>query len=83
MTSTATLTMVDDVRVDHRFEVGEVRNGNIELEKLVIEALEGTPFRVEGVLINQQDFTKTANCWGVDNNAKGTNTNRIVLAQRC
>ena len=24
-------------------------------------------------------FTKTANCWGVDNMAKGTNTNRIVL----
>jgi len=23
--------------------------------------------------------TKTANCWGVTNNAKGTNTNRVVL----
>lgn len=64
------------------FEVGEVRNGKVELEKCVIKALEGTPFAVEGVLINQQDFTKTANCWGVSNNAKGTNTNRIVLAQR-
>lgn len=64
------------------FEVGEVRNGKIELEKCVIEALEGTPFVVEGVLINQQDFTKTANVWGVSNNSKGTNTNRIVLAQR-
>jgi hypothetical protein len=64
------------------FEVGEVRNGKIELEKCVIEALGGTPFAVEGVLINQQDFTKTANVWGVSNNSKGTNTNRIVLAQR-
>lgn len=64
------------------FEVGEVRNGKIELETCVIAAMEGTPFAVSGVLINQQDFTKTANCWGVSNNAKGTNTNRIVLAQR-
>jgi len=31
------------------------------------------------ILINDQKFTKTANCWGVDNNSKGTNTNRIVL----
>ena len=30
------------------------------------------------MLINAQQFTKTAACWGVDNNAKGTNTNRIV-----
>lgn len=64
------------------FEVGEVRGGKIELERCVIEALQGTPFSVEGVLINQQVFTKTANCWGVSNNTKGTNTNRIVLAQR-
>ena len=34
------------------------------------------------VLINAQDFTKTANCWGVDNNRKGTNTNRIVLFRK-
>jgi hypothetical protein len=64
------------------FEVGEVRNGKVELERCVIEALAGLPFSVEGVLINQQVFTKTANCWGVSNNTKGTNTNRIVLAQR-
>ena len=35
--------------------------------------------RPELILINDQKFTKTANCWGVDNNSKGTNTNRIVL----
>jgi hypothetical protein len=34
------------------------------------------------VLINAQQFTKTAACWGVDNNAKGTNTNRIVLFRK-
>jgi len=34
------------------------------------------------VLINEQEFTKTANCWGVDNNAKGTNSNRIVVMRK-
>lgn len=64
------------------FEVGEVRNGKVELEALVLEAMEGLPFTTLGVLVNVQEFTKTANCWGVSNNAKGTNTNRIVIAQR-
>jgi len=31
---------------------------------------------------NDQKFTKTANCWGVDNNFKGTNTNRIGLFRK-
>jgi hypothetical protein len=34
------------------------------------------------VVINAQQFTKTANCWGVENNAKGTNTNRIVVFRK-
>jgi len=34
------------------------------------------------ILINDQKFTKTANCWGVNNNNKGTNTNRIVLFRK-
>lgn len=64
------------------FEVGEVRNGKVLLEKLVWRAAEGLPFERLGVMVNDQEFTKTANCWGVDNGAKGTNTNRIVLLQR-
>lgn len=64
------------------FEVGEVRNGKVLLERLVWKAAEGLPFNRLGVMINDQEFTKTANCWGVDNGAKGTNTNRIVLLQR-
>ena len=61
------------------FEVGEVRSGTIQLEQEVIAASAGTSFRTLGVVINQQEFTKTANCWGVDNNDLGTNSNRIVL----
>lgn len=64
------------------FEVGEVRNGKVLLEKLVWQAAENLPFRRIGVMINAQEFTKTANCWGVSNGAKGTNTNRIVLLER-
>lgn len=64
------------------FEVGEVRNGKIKLEELVLEAIPRTLFEPLSVIVNVQEFTKTANCWGVANNAKGTNTNRIVLARR-
>ena len=64
------------------FEVGEVRHGTIELEKLVLDAVEGLLFEPLCVLINDQEFTKTANCWGVGNNTKGTNTNRVVILKR-
>lgn len=64
------------------FEVGEVRSGRVLLERLVWSAADGLPFDRLGVMINQQEFTKTANCWGIVNGAKGTNTNRIVLLQR-
>ena len=61
------------------FEVGEVRGGKVKLEETVITCGTEAGLRAELVLINQQEFTKTANCWGVDNNAKGTNSNRIVV----
>ena len=61
------------------FEVGEVRKGTVRLEENVIAASSELPLSVDSVLINQQSFTKTSNCWGVVNNNKGTNSNRIVL----
>jgi DNA methylase len=64
------------------FEVGEVRRGRLLLERLVWQAAEGLPFARLAVVVNQQDFTKTAQCWGVANNSGGTNTNRIVLLRR-
>lgn len=64
------------------FEVGEVRSGKVLLEELVWRAAEGLPFERLGVMVNDQKFTKTANCWGVDNRIKGTNTNRIVLLHK-
>ena len=41
-----------------------------------------TGLEPELVLINDQKFTKTANCWGVDNNDKGANTNRVVVFRK-
>jgi hypothetical protein len=64
------------------FEVGEVHGGKVLLERNVINSIRGLPIKVLGVMVNQQNFTKTSNVWGVSNNAKGTNTNRIVLAER-
>ena len=63
------------------FEVGEVR-GNIELEKYVIQASKTTNFTPILVMINAQNFTKTSAAWGIDNNKKGTNTNRIVVFKK-
>ncbi len=64
------------------FEVGEVKNGKIKLEEQVIPAAETAGLIPILVLINSQVFTKTSNCWGVSNLAKGTNTNRVVLLQK-
>jgi hypothetical protein len=63
-------------------EVGEVRNGKVLLERLVWDAAEALPFDRLCVMVNQQAFTKTANCLGVSNNARGTNINRIVVLRR-
>ena len=61
------------------FEVGEVRRGRIRLEEAVIPLGLKAGFSCIAVLINRQQFTKTANIWGIKNNTAGTNTNRIVL----
>jgi hypothetical protein len=61
------------------FEVGEVRGGTLRLEEAVIPCGVAVGLQPRLVLINAQEFTKTANCWGVDNGRKGTNTNRVVV----
>lgn len=64
------------------FEVGEVRGGKLRLEDLVLPAAMSAGFEACLVVVNAQKFTKTANCWGVTNNQKGTNSNRIVVVQK-
>ena len=64
------------------FEVGEVRNGKVKLEEAVLPCGVAAGLEPLLVVINSQQFTKTANCWGVRNNSKGTNTNRIVVFRK-
>jgi hypothetical protein len=64
------------------FEVGEVRGGQVRLEEAVLPCGMAAGFEPIIVMINSQRFTKTSNVWGVTNNAKGTNTNRVVLFRR-
>ena len=64
------------------FEVGEVKNGTIKLDEYVVSLGENAGFSCEGIIINEQVFTKTSNIWGVKNNDKGTNSNRIVLFKK-
>jgi hypothetical protein len=64
------------------FEVGEVRRGELKLEEVVAPLGVDAGFDCTAILINAQQFTKTANIWGVQNNRNGTNSNRIVLFQK-
>ncbi len=64
------------------FEVGEIRNVVLLLEDEVVKAGFEAGLLPECIMINSQNFTKTANCWGVSNNMKGTNSNRIVILKK-
>ena len=64
------------------FEVGEVRKGKVKLDEHVVPLGIKAGFECLGVVINLQNFTKTANIWGISNNAVGTNTNRIALFRK-
>ncbi len=67
-------------------EVGDVETdqGEVMLDEVLAEeasrvSYKDKYFRVEEVLINQQSFSKLSNCYQVENNRKGTNTNRLVV----
>ena len=64
------------------FEVGEVRGGKVRLEEIVLPCGMDAGLDPQLVLINEQDFTKTSNCWGVTNRTKGTHTPRVVLFRK-
>lgn len=64
------------------FETGEVHLGKTQLEHHVLEMGTRAGFKCEHIIINEQQFTKTANIWGVKNNVKGTNSNRIVVFKK-
>ena len=61
------------------FEVGEVRKGKIRLDDYVFPLIQKANLEPIATYINRQQFTKTANIWGISNNSVGTNTNRVIL----
>ena len=60
------------------FEVGEIRGGTVLLEENVVRCGVQAGLEPLIVLINAQEFTKTANAWRPEA-IYGTNTNRIVV----
>ncbi|MCX6985623.1 MAG: DNA methyltransferase [Lentisphaerae bacterium] len=64
------------------FEVGEVKNRTVNLDEHVVPLGNSAGFECNGILVNFQEFTKTANIWGIRNMKSGTNTNRIVLFRK-
>ena len=64
------------------FEVGEVNKSQTKLDEHVAPLGSAAGMTCAGILINQQEFTKTSNIWGVGNNSRGTNTNRVVMFQK-
>jgi len=64
------------------FEVGEVRNSKVNLDLHIAEVAIEVGLNPICIVRNEQAFTKTSNCWGVANNRKGTNSNRIVVLRK-
>ena len=64
------------------FEVGEIaaRKVRLEMEAANIGAEIG--LEIECIVVNAQQFTKTAHLWGVTNGARGTNSNRVVVLRK-
>lgn len=70
-------------------EVGEVRHQGVilNLDEILVNLTcqrqyNMHQFKVREVYVQSQQFTKLANCFKVENNKLGTNTNRIVLMEK-
>jgi hypothetical protein len=70
-------------------EVGEVRYQGVilNLDEILVNltcsrAYNMHQFKVTEVYVQSQQFTKLANCFKVENNKLGTNTNRIVVMEK-
>ena len=68
-------------------EVGDIRHKgtNINLDEVVMEVLyENRTLRLLPIhiLIQKQEFTKLAHCFSIENNKKGTNTQRILVLEK-
>ncbi len=64
------------------FEVGEVAAKKVRLEIEAVQIGATVGFEIECIVVNAQEFTKTAHLWGVTNGARGTNSNRVVILRK-
>ena len=65
------------------FEVGEIAARRVQLEIEALSIGDSAGFEAQCIVINTQNFTKTAHLWGVTNGARGTNSNRVVVLRKC
>lgn len=63
-------------------EVGEVNKGRIPLEQSILRLGETVGWSLVQLYIQSTKFTKTAHCWGVTNNNRGTNSQRVALFRK-
>lgn len=84
-------SMLEIFREQHRIlrpggwfalEVGEIRKGELELERHVLELGGASGFIPAWVVHHTHRFTKTAHCWGIRNGKGGTNSQRIVVFRK-
>jgi hypothetical protein len=64
------------------FEVCKARRGTMKLEEAVLPCGVAAGLWPELVLMNEQEISKTASCWGISNDAEGINGNHIVLFRK-
>ena len=64
------------------FEVGEIKGGKVKLDEYIIPAGLNAGFNCAGIIINLQQFTKTAHIWGVKNNTGGTTQTGLSCSTR-
>ena len=61
--------------------MGEIRKGTIRLDEEILKVGMKAGLRPVCAVTNEQEYTKTSHCWGVDNRSKGNNPNRVVVIE--
>lgn len=63
-------------------EVGDVRNGKVNLDELIVDLADETGFKVERVLINYITAPKISKAFARKKPGEGTKTNRCVIMKK-
>ncbi len=63
-------------------EVGDVKNGKIKLDELIVDLAKQTGFKVERILINYISAPKISKAFARKKPGQGTKTNRCVIMKK-